>query len=502
MSSTRPPAVRVSARQSALHQQQLQQQQEQEQLRRQAQRERESTRASRSTNDYNLDQSSRSLSPALSDSPSMSGSDHPHQTNNTNESGTEPFSDPKLSSYWETALVYGFLIKFRTLLQQNCPLRELPIEDLETGLLATSTNTCIEDIHSNLLTNMLNRKKAVDSSSWHRVLLETLDVKQKTGEWEMDNPLRLYESYYSVPPRDRVLMLKALVEWVLQEGTSIRQGIEDYNEAYMVEPFGTDQQKRVYWYFGEGTLRVYRETNSKKKNAGWETVAKDLEELKSLVASFDKSTSKIEKTLQERLLTEIIEPAEEKILRRAKRQERDEKKMQRLAMFHQMAATRTTRTRSSNRLNQPKYTFDDEEDEDDEDQYAVYSGSSSRRKAQEESESTETGQSELAHGEEHNHQNQQGQVSGTSSSHDYSGRSSVDRDSDTSISVAFQKTKMVEDELNSLNRKANKDQDDDYVFEEDREDDNGSASSDQASSTVAEPVVQESSTLFEDIEMK
>ncbi|KAF9205834.1 hypothetical protein BGZ59_000267 [Podila verticillata] len=417
----------------------------------------------------------------------MSGSDHPHQTNNTNESGTEPFSDPKLSSYWETAL------------------------DLETGLLATSTNTCIEDIHSNLLTNMLNRKKAVDSSSWHRVLLETLDVKQKTGEWEMDNPLRLYESYYSVPPRDRVLMLKALVEWVLQEGTSIRQGIEDYNEAYMVEPFGTDQQKRVYWYFGGkywlakqrmGTLRVYRETNSKKKNAGWETVAKDLEELKSLVASFDKSTSKIEKTLQERLLTEIIEPAEEKILRRAKRQERDEKKMQRLAMFHQMAATRTTRTRSSNRLNQPKYTFDDEEDEDDEDQYAVYSGSSSRRKAQEESESTETGQSELAHGEEHNHQNQQGQVSGTSSSHDYSGRSSVDRDSDTSISVAFQKTKMVEDELNSLNREANKDQDDDYVFEEDREDDNGSASSDQASSTVAEPVVQESSTLFEDIEMK
>lgn len=280
----------------------------------------------------------------------------------------------------------------------------------------------------------------------------------------------------------------------------------------------------------EGTLRVYRETNSKKKNAGWETVAKDLEELKSLVASFDKSTSKIEKTLQERLLTEIIEPAEEKILRRAKvnmpircfispgcrrytnsasatqrvqRQERDEKKMQRLAMFHQMAATRTTRTRSSNRLNQPKYTFDDEEDEeDDEDQYAVYRGSSNRRKALEESESAENEQSQLAHGEEHSPQIQQGQVSGTSSSHDYSGRSSVDRDSDTSISVAFQKTRMVEDELNNLNRKANKDQDDDYVFEEDREDDNGSASSDQASSTVAEPVIQESSTLREDIEMK
>lgn len=66
----------------------------------------------------------------------------------------------------------------------------------------------------------------------------------------MDNPLRLYESYYSIPPRDRVLILKALVEWVLQEGASVRQGIEDYNEVFMVEPFGTDQLKRVYWYFG------------------------------------------------------------------------------------------------------------------------------------------------------------------------------------------------------------------------------------------------------------
>ena len=172
-------------------------------------------------------------------------------------------------------------------------------------------------------------------------------------------------------------------------------------------------------------------------------------------------------------------------------------------MLHEMAATRTTRTRSSNRLNQPKYTFDDDEDEeDDEDQYAVYHGSSSRRKTQEESESAENGQSQLAHSDEHSHLHQQDQVSGTSPSHNYSGRSSVDRDSDTSITVAFQKTKMVEDELNSQNRRANKDHDDDYVFEEDKEDDNGSAGSDQASSTVAEPAVQEPSTLSEDIEMK
>ncbi|KAG0100496.1 hypothetical protein BGZ93_000051 [Podila epicladia] len=470
MSSTRPTAVRVSARQSAMHQQQLQQQQEQQQLRMQAQRERATARASRSANDYNLDQSSRSLSPALSDSPSLSGSDHHHHTNhsNTNESATEPFADPELSSYWETALVYGFLVKFRSLLRQNCQLREFSIEARFGDWIAGDINELI-------------------SSSWHRVLLETLDAKQKTGEWEMDNPLRLYESYYSVPPKDRVLVLKALVEWVLQEGASIRQGIDDYNEVYMVEPFGTDQLKRVYWYFG----------------GNWETVAKDLEELKALASSFDESTSKPERALQERLLTEIIEPAEEKILQRAKRQERVEKRMQKLAMFHHMAATRTTRTRSSNRLNQPKYTFDDEDQDDDEDQYAVYHLPSGRRNTQEESRFLENEQD----GEEHDRQSQQGQISSTSSSHDYSGRSSVDRDSDTSISVAFhQKTRMAEDELNSQGRKAfHKDQDDDYVFEEDKGDDSDSVVREQASSAIAEPIISsavEPSTLTEDIEMK
>lgn len=116
-----------------------------------------------------------------------------------------------------------------------------------------SSRSSVGPIHvkyREIVTDLNGMVSSYSSSSWNRVLLETLDAKQKTGEWEMDNPLRLYESYYSVPPRDRVLVLKALVEWVLQEGASIRQGIEDYNEAYMVEPFGTDQQKRIYWYFG------------------------------------------------------------------------------------------------------------------------------------------------------------------------------------------------------------------------------------------------------------
>ena len=81
--------------------------------------------------------------------------------------------------------------------------------------------------------------------------METLDAKQKTGELEYDvNPLRFFNDYYSIPSPDRIQLLRALVDWVLQEGTVIRQGIEQDNKHYAVEPFGTDQSRRVYWYFG------------------------------------------------------------------------------------------------------------------------------------------------------------------------------------------------------------------------------------------------------------
>jgi hypothetical protein len=83
------------------------------------------------------------------------------------------------------------------------------------------------------------------------VLLETLDSKLRTGELEYDqNPMRYYGDYYTVPTPDRAQILKALIDWVLQEGLIVRQGIEQNNEISRVEPFGFDQAKRIYWHFG------------------------------------------------------------------------------------------------------------------------------------------------------------------------------------------------------------------------------------------------------------
>jgi hypothetical protein len=92
---------------------------------------------------------------------------------------------------------------------------------------------------------------------WQKVLSETLDAKLKTGELlYTDNPMKYYHGeYYTIPTKDRVLILKALVDWVLQEGPTVRWGIDQSMEPYVVAPFGQDQTKRVYWYFG-GKLRV------------------------------------------------------------------------------------------------------------------------------------------------------------------------------------------------------------------------------------------------------
>ncbi|KAI8357501.1 hypothetical protein B0O80DRAFT_289988 [Mortierella sp. GBAus27b] len=512
MTSARP--LRTSARQSALRQ-------EQEAAELARQRDRISANKSKGRlggshhhrhnhhHDHELgsdSSSSRSLSPALSDSASLSSggeggggrgeevegeqsdSETYHRVrkraradggqdmhgnggavDGDDDDPTQPFSDPNLQSYWEIAFVYGFLLKFRPLLRQNSPLQEISMESLEEGLLSRTPNACIEEVHTNLLSNLVNRKKGVDGGAWQRVFMDTLDAKHKSNDLEYDyNPLRYYRDYYRIPPEDRVHLLKALVHWVLQEGPVIRNGIEEDNEYYVIEPFGADQAKRVYWYFG-GTFRIFRETkNPKKKSTGWETVAVNLDEIKVLADSFEGTSSKPEKALQIRLREEIIQPAEERIIQNQLKQERLEKRMHKLAQLHELAATRTTRTRSC-RVNQPKYTFDDDEDEF-EDEYDMYKRPSSRRNQgkeetqQEEEASSNSGSSSLLaqnnhhdstlgnHVDHHHHRHQQQHVlerpqerSGSAEAGS-SGRSSVARDSDTSILDALQRTRVRDDD--------------------------------------------------------
>ncbi|KAF8932671.1 hypothetical protein BGZ47_011245 [Haplosporangium gracile] len=513
MSSTKP--VRQSARQSAIRQQELEAEQEamrQKAIRDEARKEKARQEAAlreelalqerllqeqRKREEEQSRSSSRSLSPALSGSSLSSDddalseqedeeddededNDDDEQTNGNSSAGEVPADGSDLRSNSAVALIYGFLTKFRPLLRQTCPLREVTIEEIESGLTATESNSCIEEIHANLLSNMLNRKKAVDATAWQKVLSETLDAKLRTGELEYDqNPLRYYGDYYAVPIPDRAQILKALIDWVLQEGLVVRQGIEQNNEISRVEPYGSDQAKRIYWHFGHGTLIIYRETKgAKKRKPVWETVATNLEELKQLANSFEKTVSKAEKALREKLRVEIIEPEEERIVNDKLKQERQEKKLQRIAELHQLAATRTTRTRSSNRLNAPKYTFDDDEDEFEEDEYAIYRRPSSRRRIHQEDgeDSKPEGLSQDPQQQSQNHSidhsNGHLYTHDSVKGIDLSRRSSLGHESDSSIRAALQRTRMADGGADSSSGSVEReDQDGDYKFEEDHDDD-------------------------------
>ncbi|KAF9134678.1 hypothetical protein BGW39_006267 [Mortierella sp. 14UC] len=524
MSSPARP-VRQSARQSAIKQQELEAEQEamrQKALREEARREKakqeaalreelarqeklaqeEAERQRREQRDSRS--SSRSLSPALSGSSLSSDDDDLSEEEDEEEedgeegddqaNGDEPTTaatdESNLRTNSTVALIYGFLTMFRSLLRQTCPLREVSIEDIESGLTATETNTVIEEIHANLLSNMLNRKKAVDAATWQKVLSETLEGKLKTGELEYDqNPLRFYGDYYLVPTPDRAYILKALIDWVLQEGLIVRQGIEQNHDISRVEPFGFDQARRVYWHFGDGTLMMYRETKgAKKRKPVWETVASNLEELQTLANSFEKTVSKAEKAMREKLRVEIIEPEEERIVNEKLKQERQEKKLQRIAELHQLAATRTTRTRSSNRLNAPKYTFDDDEDEFEEDEYDLYRRPSSRRRIQQEG-GADAKPEDLSQDHHMDHQlSQDHHTIDHTNGHLHHGhgpdgsvdsvsrRSSLGHESDSSIRAALQRTRMADAGVDSASVSATgsverEDQDGDYKFEDDHDDD-------------------------------
>lgn len=141
MTSARP--LRTSARQSAIRQQE----QEAELV-----KQRERISFTKDKEQLGSDSSSsRSLSPALSDSASLSSregagegeaNDHMYlrerkraredrvhdNGDDDNDDPTKPFSDPNLQSHWEIAFIYGFLLKFKSLLRQNCPLREISME--------------------------------------------------------------------------------------------------------------------------------------------------------------------------------------------------------------------------------------------------------------------------------------------------------------------------------------------------------------------------------------
>ena len=142
------------------------------------------------------------------------------------------------------------------------------------------------------------------------------------------NPLHK-KSYYEIPARTRLVILKSLCDFQLEtydDETSkdhrdfklLRDGKLEPDDL-RVEPFADDRDENLFWYFDCGS-RVYRETRadqSPKSRRGasklitlpaqkWEAVACTIEELEAFLGKLKKKKHKSEVDLR-KALDEILD---------------------------------------------------------------------------------------------------------------------------------------------------------------------------------------------------
>lgn len=199
------------------------------------------------------------------------------------------------------------------------------------------------------------------------------------------NPLHA-QSYFQLPLRTRVIIVKALCDWQLEtrdeEESVDRRDIRLFGngkfaaEDLRVEPFGWDRHGHEFWYFDDG-YRVYRErvtersSSSPKNRRGtkrlitapprqWDTIATNPEELEAFLGSLNKKKHKVEAELRS-FLAELLEEwrASASSLERAKaRQEKihlamlDVKRSSRVQLQDQKKAEEAKQKHEAERIRQ------------------------------------------------------------------------------------------------------------------------------------------------------
>ncbi|CAG8584691.1 4351_t:CDS:2 [Ambispora gerdemannii] len=298
-------------------------------------------------------------------------------TTNTLTNGSRTVIDTsKLRNMWETAYIVAFCDKFKSALRNL----EFWPEEFEQTLYSSSTDELLEEIHCAFLTNVLNRKKAVERNTWRKFLTDTIEQHlKKRSDFCLDyNPMRRVNNYnyYELGVEDRVLILYSLVNWQLKESKSIRDLIDlHYKNRHKTEAMnplrlemiGQDRKNANYYFLGNSP-RIYRERYPKPgipithENVEWIAVTTTLEEIISLVDDPNRLKPKSftkDRALHAKLKEDIIPRVEELVQLKEKKEERRRKQeriAQRFAILHANATVYETRTRSASRkagLNTP-----------------------------------------------------------------------------------------------------------------------------------------------------
>lgn len=157
--------------------------------------------------------------------------------------------------------------------------------------------------------------------------------------WHGINPLHGPRDFTTMPPSERLNLLRTLVHWALTSSEAIQAIIkdrykqqrhqDDENQPLSVQPWGLDGDKRRYFLIqgADDTtgFRIYRESGRylTKGTASWINVGGDIEELKQLAAKLnDVDGSQAARRLAARMLNAVptFEASEEKRRRKEYRQ--------------------------------------------------------------------------------------------------------------------------------------------------------------------------------------
>lgn len=117
------------------------------------------------------------------------------------------------------------------------------------------------------------------------------DMKQMSSNWESLAHRRMKDkwrksfasnffpkdlSYLELNAHEQVLLLNAICHWKLQDHEEVKQFISDRCHYLRLQPIGMDQQRRMYWYFGDQCW-VYREHSALDEHYAEESETHHLE---------------------------------------------------------------------------------------------------------------------------------------------------------------------------------------------------------------------------------
>ncbi|KAF7730453.1 hypothetical protein EC973_002260 [Apophysomyces ossiformis] len=265
----------------------------------------------------------------------------------------------ELSPYkqWQIAFIYAFVVAFNQG-SDLAGLHTLPAfdpEELENALQQENSDL-LEQLLCAFLSNVLNRKKPIEPSSYARALSDLVSSKVRSFEFDLGyNPLTA-EGFKALTPEHKLTLLQSLVEWQLQDSNAVRAIIEQFCKNTKKAEFHLGLTAKNELIGGLVLLNNARFTMAMARKGEYKKWMpmdnRNLNELREFSSTLSTS-NRAERNLCRRITDELIPLIEEK---QRVQEKKDRAKARQIAM--ELAFT-PRELRPRDRRKRTRYNYDD-----------------------------------------------------------------------------------------------------------------------------------------------